>query len=185
MSRELSQWPWNVKARAKAKAKNTPSKYASDPRYERIDTTIDANWKRARNKSARFEIVFSTPGALYMRIRMLETGETTYYKLKDTGPEATPKDKIDAEPERPGQQRFRKGAHCWYVDDAGRWYLCEVVDRTGCNRETFGEAKSIVLKSLTGQDSERLAPWPFGDEVSISTKSQAFQRVRKLTDRKP
>lgn len=154
------------------------NRYPRKDAYEPIDYALipaGTKWKPAAPYTGNTRAFISLFGGQYKLIRDLTTGEVTYYTLKDKGPPATPKEQIDAEPEHPKQQRFRTGVHCWYVDDAGRWFCCLV--------ESRGE-NSIVLRSITGWDAERLTAWPFGDgPVEISDRSQAFKRIRKLKDR--
>lgn len=120
----------------------------------------------------------------YMLVRMRATGAVTYYRLKDM-PEKSPAEKIDAEPTKKEQVRFRVGAQCWFVDTGGRWFLCEVVERTGHDRATFGEPGRIVIKSVTGWDADRKAPWEYGDLLEFPDKpnNPLFMRLRPLKAR--
>jgi hypothetical protein len=114
-------------------------------------------------------------GNFYKLVRSRETGEVQYFKLKDTGPEISPAEKIDAEPTKKGQVRYRVGSHCWFVLD-GRWFCCEVVSRPP-NR--------IVLRPVTGWDADRQAPWPHDGALEISDKpsNSLFQLLRPLKAR--
>lgn len=161
-----------------------PGKYLESD-YEPIDTVpADLKWKPAHGRPSRTHTkLVSTPGSCFRLERDLKTGQVRYFRLKNLGPEMSPKDKIDAEPEREEQIRYRVGAHCWYIEE-GRWFLVEVVDRLGYAPGT-GTEKRLVMKSVTGFDADRVAPWPFGElyEIPADQRYQAFQRLRPLRDR--
>lgn len=173
-----SPWPWvnKTRARAHAHALRRPSVYVTDPNYEQVDTVPDGiRWKPARGAPKHNTVVLvSMFGGLYKLIRDTSTGAVTYYKLKGEPPPATPKEQIDAEPERPKQQRFHTGTFCWFVSDIGAWFCCEVVSR---------ENNSITLRPTTGWDADKKVPWPFDGDLTIHVGSQSFKRIRKLKDR--
>lgn len=177
MKRELSQWPWNVKAREKKRAyKPKPPKL--DDRYEPIDYAlipVGIKWKPCPPFTGATRAYVSMFGGQYKLIRILETGAVTHYTLKDEGPAATPKAQLDAEPGTPAQQRYRAGSSCWYVDN-GRWFLMTVVSREG---------RRMVITSVTGWDAEREKEWPVGVELALDRYGELGKRLRPLKDRKP
>lgn len=137
-------------------------------------------WIRKRRKATASPKVtmFSTPGSYYMLVRELNTGVVTYFKRKGAEPAMTPKDKIDAEPTRGHQVRYRKGAMCWFIGDASRWFLCTVVERG---------PKSITITPVTGWDAERVVRWPHPNPLKFSSNAtndgDLFRRLRPLKDR--
>lgn len=144
----------------------------------------DLKWRGVSGRpSLTHTTLVSVPGALFKLIRDRSTGAVQYFRLKDMGPEMTPKEKLDAEPERKEQVRYRVGTQCWFIDE-GRWYLCEVVDRTGYAPGT-GTEKRIVIKSVTGFDADRQKAWAFGEllEFPALENNRLFQRLRPLKDR--
>lgn len=145
--------------------------------YERVDSIPDGcAWKPGAGPQPKECTVLYSLGNIYKIVRFKATGEVHYFKLKDTGPEKSPADQIDAEPKRPQQIRFRKGTQCWFVDAAARWYLCSVLER---------DAKRIVLKPETGMDAERATPWPYPDTLEIPAKQNnaLYLRLRPLAAR--
>lgn len=146
--------------------------------YEQIPSPPDGvKWKPGRGPADKIvTVMYSTPGEYYKLIRDRNTGDVVYYKLKDAAAAATPKEQTDAEPERKKQQRFRVGAQCWYVTTEGRWFLCLVQSRRPAH---------ITLCPVTGWDAERQVKWTLPGFLEIRTGNPAFQRIRKLKDRKP
>ncbi len=179
MKRELSQWPWNVKAREKAKLKpRKPSPPKLDPRYEPIDYAlipVGVKWKPYPPYTGSTRAYVSLFGAQYKLIRTLETGAVAYFVLKDKGPAPTPKAQLDAEPEGAQQQRYYAGSSCWYVD-SGRWFLMTVLAREGAR---------MVITSVTGWDAEREKEWPVGVRLTLDRYGELGKRLRPLKDRKP
>lgn len=147
----------------------------SDPRYESVASVPDGlKWKPPNSRPHRdVTVMLSIPGGIYKLIRTRATGEVLYYRLKDI-PAATPKEQIDAEPEREKDQRFHTGTFCWFIDGANRWFCCEIVSR---------ENGVIVLRPTTGWDADRLAPWPYNGDLEIKASSPLVPRIRKLKDR--
>jgi hypothetical protein len=141
---------------------------------------VGVKWKPSPPHVGPTRAFVSLFGARYRLERVLETGEVTYFERKglDPDPVATPKDKIDAEPEKKGQTRYRVGAHCWFVGDGARWFLCEVLER-GYRR--------ITIKPVTGWDAERLVHWPHPEPFSFSSRIEndgdLARRLRPLKDR--
>jgi hypothetical protein len=132
--------------------------------------------RRRRPVEPETTTLTSTPGSFYRLVRVRATGEVSYFKLKQDVAQMTPKDKIDAEPKKAAQIRFRKGALCWFVDTGARWYLCKVEDRTDLR---------IVLKSETGWDADKRSPWDYGEllEFPANPTNPLFQRLRPLKAR--
>ena len=155
--------------------------------FERVDTVPDGmKWmptQGAPQASANFTVL-RTIGDYYRLIRNRATGEVAYFKRKVADAPATPAAKIDAEPEREKQVRYRKGTFCWFVDTDGRWYCCEVVDRQAPN--TGDAAKRITIRSTTGFDAERVKAWPYGDLLEFPAKENnpLFLRLRPLKARR-
>lgn len=164
-----------------------PRRSKHGERYEPVDKVPDGlKWKPQGGPGGKnVTVLLSTPGSFYKLIRDRNTGDVVYFKLKDFGPAVSPAEKIDAEPKRKGQVRYRKGATCWFVDAGSLWYLVEVVDRIGDDRATFGEPHRIVIKSVTGFDAERRTAWAYGDLLEFPAKpdNQMFMRLRPLKDR--
>lgn len=127
--------------------------------------------------------LFSTPGGFFRLERDRATGEVRYWRKKDMGPSATPKEKLDAEPTRGYQVRYKVGAHCWFVED-NRWFLVEVVDRLGETPGT-GTEKRIVLKPVNELDADKERAWPYGEllEFPAYPNNPLFLRLRPLKDR--
>lgn len=69
-------------------------------------------------------------------------------------------------------KRFVTGTCCWFIDSAGRWYLCRI---------STPKRGSITLHSDTGSDYERLTPWPFPDGLEIKKTSSLIKRLRPLS----
>lgn len=69
-------------------------------------------------------------------------------------------------------KRFVTGACCWFIDSAGRWFLCRILMQ---NRS------SVTLQSDTGSDYERITPWPYPDGLEIKKTSPLFKRIRALS----
>ncbi len=145
--------------------------------YEQIPSPPDGvKWKPGRGPANKIvTVMYSTPGEYYKLIRDRNTGDVVYYKLKDAAAAATPKEQIDAEPERKKQVRYRENAVCWWVDN-GRWFLVKVVKR---------EPKRITITSVTGWDADRQKEWPEGLELEFPAPGQLFKRLRPLKDRTP
>lgn len=166
-------WPWQKNR------KKPPTKAAKiDERYEPIAVVPDGlTWKPAPPYTAKNFTVLLSLGGIYKLVRTRETGAVVYYKLKDDT-KATPAAQIDAEPQRKQQQRFHTGSQCWFVDTGSRWYLVEVVRRSD-------KPPAISIKSVTGWDADRTAPWGYGEELEFpaSQANPLFQRLRKLKDR--
>lgn len=135
-------------------------------------------WKPAVGRSGATRAFVSMFGAQYRLERVLETGEVTYYKRKgDEPPPATPKEKIDAEPTRGHQVRYRTGATCWFVE-SGRWFLVKVVKRsTGPDR--------ITIRPEARLCADKLTPWTWGDalEFPAAPNNRLFRMLRPLKDR--
>ncbi len=167
-------------------AYSAPSPRAADYDPVAPETVPEGiRWKPATPHTGKRRAYTSMFGNLYRLVRTLATGEVQYFKLKDADVAATPKEKIDAEPEHKDQVRYRIGCQCWFIETADVWYLVEVVDRVGEDRSTFGEPKRIVLKSATGWDADRKVQWPYGDllEFPASPNNPMFARLRPLKDR--
>ncbi len=143
--------------------------------YERVETVPDGmTWRPFFGPGdARFTVL-CTIGDFYRLIRDRDTGAVVYFKMKDTGPEISPKEKIDAEPPKPKQVRFRKGTRCWFVVDTGHWFLCDVEDRL---------PQRIVLRPVTGWDVDRQVEWQLVAPLELSSVSHAFKRLRPLAAR--
>lgn len=123
-------------------------------------------------------------GNIYKLVRDRVTGAVQYFKLKDTGPEKSPNEKIDAEPAREAQVRYRVGTMCWFIDEGSHWFLCEVVERTGKDRATFGEPQRITIKSVNGRDADKQVEWPYGLlEFPAKENNPIFARLRPLKAR--
>lgn len=69
-------------------------------------------------------------------------------------------------------KRFVTGTCCWFIDSAGRWFLCRISMRT---------RGGITLQPETGSDYERLTPWPFPDGLEIKKTSSLIKRLRPLS----
>jgi hypothetical protein len=146
--------------------------------YEPVTSVPEGlTWKPAMwgGRAANNITAMYSLGNIYKLVRVRATGAVTYYKLKDDTT-ATPKEQIDAEPERKKQQRFRVGSQCWFIDTTGHWHLVEVVSR---------EPSRIVIKSVTGWDADREVPWEYGEALEFPTSptNRLFLRLRKLADR--
>ena len=182
---------------------NKPNAYVaprppSKDRYEQVASVPDnLRWKpapwgsRPRVPGSRREklppnshtVMFSL-GNEYKLVRTRATGEVVYYRLKDIE-QKSPAEKIDTEPAKPEQVRYRVGCFCWFVDSDSRWYCCEVVERTGGDRATAGDAHRITLRPVTGWDAERVKEWPYGDLLEFPSlpANPLFQRLRPLKAR--
>jgi hypothetical protein len=172
--------------RAKRRAFDNLPTYKYAPRwvdadkYERVeDAPPDVKWIPMQGKpEARFTVL-RTIGDFYRLIRDRDTGAVSYYKRTlDDVPAKSPAEQIDAEPEPLKQQRYHKGSQCWFVDTGDRWYLVKVADRTP-NR--------ITIASVTGFDSDRKCPWPYGEllEFPAMANNPLFMRLRKLSTHSP
>lgn len=122
----------------------------------------------------RFTVLYSF-GKFYKLVRDRQTGEVVYFQRKDMPAGATPKEKIDAEPPKPKQVRYREGTNAWWVDN-GRWFLIKVVKRTQ-NPDT------IIISSVTGWDADKQKEWPLGLELEFPANGQLFKRLRPLKAR--
>ena len=153
--------------------------------YEPVESVPDdIKWRPVCGMPSKTHVsLVSTPGGFFRLKRELATGAVQYFRLKDLGPNAAPKEKIDAEPKREGQVRYRVGAKCWFVVD-GRWFLVEVVDRTGGAAGT-GDEKRITIKPASTHDADKLTPWPYDEflEFVAQPSNPLFQRLRPLKDR--
>lgn len=151
--------------------------------YEPVPTVPDGlKWRPQIGKPNKTYVkLVSTPGAYYRLERSRETGEVRYFKLKDTGPEMSPKEKIDTEPTRK-DVRYRVGTKCWFVDVGEKWFLVEVTDRTPRGQ---GHDPRITIKPCEPLDADKRAAWPHGEllEFPASPDSQLFTRLRPLKDR--
>ena len=147
------------------------------------DIPADVQWKPAPPHTGPKRAYLSMFGGMYYLERVLDTGAVRYFKRKGEAPPESPAAVIDAEPERPKQQRFHAGTQCWYIHHTGHWFLCEIVDRIGGDRESFGEPRRIIIKPLSDRDDKREIEWPFPKELEIVVNSPAFKRLRKLQDR--
>lgn len=157
------------------------SKYAH--LYEPVASVPEGlRWKPATgssNSDKNVTVLLSTPGSFYKLIRDRVTGEVVYFKMKDTGAEKSPADKIDTEgPTSQKQVRYRTGGFCWFVDTGSRWYCCEVVERKQ-------DPARIVLRPVTGWDAERQVQWSYGDllEFPALKNNPVFCRLRPLKAR--
>ena len=157
-------------------------------KFERVENAPDdLRWSPMTGcgtaADTRFTVLRSF-GDYYRLIRDRNTGEVVYFKRKVEDAPATPKEKIDEEPKREGQVRYRVGARAWLVVD-GRWFCIEVVARTGLSRETHGEPQRITVKSVTGWDADKLTAWPYGDllEFPALPSNHLFTQLRPLRDR--
>lgn len=146
--------------------------------YEPVASVPEGlRWKPGHGpKSARVTTLFSL-GNIYKLQRDRDTGALWYYKLRDTGPEKSPAESIDAEPTAKKQIRYNVGKHCWLIID-GRWFCCEVVGRTQ-------EPATITLRPTTGWDAERQTPWPHSETLEFTAQptNPLFQRLRPLKAR--
>ena len=162
---------------------------ANKAKYEPVAPELvpgDLKWKFPRGMpNSSMRVFLSTPGGYYKLVRDLNTGAVEYFKLKDQGPAPASREKIDAEPEKKGQVRYRVGARCWFVDTGNRWYLVEVVDRVGADRATFGEPCKIVIKPVGTFDADKQAPWPYTPELEFPAypNNPMFMRLRPLKAR--
>lgn len=146
-----------------------------DDQYEDVDTVPDGlKWKRGEGRASRIEY---SMGKVYRRKTV--DGVVTLSKLIDD-PRASPVKKIDSEPERLDQVRYKVNTHCWYVDDGGVWYLCRVVSRQGTPLP-----KRITLSSVTGWDAEHKTEWPYGEEFQFTAQfsNACYRRLRPLRAR--
>jgi hypothetical protein len=155
-------------------------RWADMDKYERVeDVPPDLKWRPLQGPGdARFTAL-CTIGDFYRLIRDRETGAVAYYKRTlDDVPAKSPAEQIDAEPVPLKQQRYRKGVECWFIDTGDRWYLVKVADRTP-NR--------ITIASVTGFDSDRKCPWPYGEllEFPAMANNPLFMRLRKLSTHSP
>lgn len=157
-------------------------KLANEAKYELLNHgNFDPNeytWKPQPGfHASKTHVTLFSTGNIYKLVRELATGAVTYYKLKDTGPEASSKDKIDAEP-TPKQVRYKQGAHAWFIDTGGRWYCVNVVQRKQ-------RPDRIVIASVTGWDADRVCAWPYGGELEFPAdrNNPLFQRLRPLKAR--
>lgn len=169
----------SIAAKAKVAARH-------NAKYEPVDSVpAGLTWKLHEGRPSNDHTVHVSFGRVYKRVVNRKTGFTQYFKLKDA-PAAAPAEKIDAEPKRAGQVRYRVGGHCWFVD-ATRWYLVEVVSRVGRSTGTVGDPKRIVIKPVTGWDADHQKEWPNGAELEFPStpNNPLFQRLRPLKDRKP
>ena len=82
---------------------------------------------------------------------------------------------FDDPPRRRNQ--YRTGGYCWYVNEWGRWFLCQVVRQ---------ERLRMWIRPVTGRDATRRVSWPFDNELEIvsRTDSPMYNRLRPLKDRK-
>lgn len=150
----------------------------SDDLYGPVLTVPDGiRWKPAKPASKTHVVLVSMFGGRYKLARDRSTGEVAYYELKGQDAPRTPKETIDAEPEKRKQIRYRVGAGCWFVVD-GRWFLCKVIERGQGN---------CVIASETGWDDERVTQWPYGETLQFSVNrdndGNLFQRLRPLQAR--
>ncbi len=148
----------------------------------------DLKWRPQVGHPSKTHVkMVSTPGQFFRLERELATGAVKYYRLKDMGPAMTSKEKLDTEPTRGAQVRYRVGAQCWFIDQ-GRWFLVKVVDRTGGAAGT-GTENRITIAPVTGFDADKQAPWPYGEFLEFPTSqgrkgySPLFDRLRPLRDR--
>ena len=144
--------------------------------YEPVDSVPEGlKWKPAGGNPAKGHTVLLSFGNIYRLVRDRTTGEVQYFKLKDT-PEKSPSEKIDAEPKKQEQIRYNTGKLCWFIDTGSRWFLCKVVER---------KPNRIVLRSETGWDADKQAPWPYGELLEFPCKENnpLFCRLRPLKAR--
>lgn len=142
--------------------------------YDPIESAPDGiKWKPVQGRPSKTHVTLYSIGDVYKLVRVLETGEVAYFKRKDTDAISLSK-KIDDEPDKAKQVRYRVGQMCWLIDDAGRWYCCEVMKRG---------PRNIELRSVTGFDAERTAAWPYGEVLAFSPKTVLFRRLRPLKAR--
>lgn len=143
------------------------------------DVTPGLTWKRSVGKHTHVRVEYSF-GNVYKRVTDTRTGDVIFYRLLAEAP-ATPAERIDAEPQKSGQVRYRLGSHCWFVDNDSRWYLCVVVDRKPLPQ------RRITIRPVTGRDAEREKDWPYGGELEFPAKDNnpLFLRLRPLKARRP
>lgn len=136
------------------------------------------------HKNLTYETLFSINNT-YKLMRVRNTGAVQYFKLKDEGTKASSPEHVDAELTAPPQQRFRTGAHCWFVNDT-RWFLVQVVRRIAPVLRWVKTPKRIVIRSVTGFDALRRTPWSYGDELELiaDPHNRLFRQLRKLSARK-
>lgn len=166
--------------------KNRLPVFADKDQYTEIpasEVPDGMSWKPRKGRPNQSYTILYSFANVYKLVRKLDTGAVQYFKLKGA-PEKSPAAKIDAEPEKGPQVRYRKGTACWLVEN-GKWFCVEVVDRTGANRETWGEPARITIRPITGWDAERTTQWPYGDLLEFpSVPSNAlFKRLRPLRAR--
>lgn len=134
-------------------------------------------WKPAKGRPSSVAVILYSFGGTYKLIRTLASGKAQYFKLEDTSVKS-PAEKIDAEPELKRGTRYRVGAHCWFIGDAHRWFLCKVVTR---------DPKTITISPVTGWDADRFVQWPHPDPLQFSSRNYSdgdlFRRLRPLRDR--
>lgn len=141
--------------------------------YEPIESVPDGlTWKPSPGWSNTTTTLYSI-GNIYKLVRVRDTGAVTYFKLKGSDVPKSPAEKIDAEPKKE-RKRLDVGSRCWFVDTGPHWYLVEIVARAP-NR--------VTIKSVTGVDADKLAPWPHSELLEFPVHSPLFQRLRKLSAR--
>lgn len=146
-------------------------------------------WNRSAGKG---QLYYYSLGKNYKKIVDSTTGAATYYKLKDNeappihprtpapqNTRATPAAQLDAEPVAKPRKRFKTGTHLWFVDTTGAWFLCEVVSWSKMHR--------LVIRPVTGRDSERRVDWPYGHELEFPgvRGNRLYDRLRPLADKAP
>lgn len=152
---------------------------AGQQRYERVDSVPDGlTWKPRKGRPSSAHTTLFSIGNIYKLVRVRETGDVTYYRLREAFADAkSPAEQIDAEPVPLKQQRFRAGTFAWFVDTGARWYCVEVVSR---------DEGRIIIRPTTGWDAERVSEWPYGNELEFPARpnNPLFMRLRKLNARK-
>lgn len=154
--------------------------------YDPVDVSLvpESTWKPVAGRPSSTHTVLYSIGNYYKLVRDQATGVVTYFKLRDTGPEKSPATKLDEEPQKKGQVRYRVGSLAWFVD-AGRWFIVVVAARIGEDRATFGEPKRIVIRPTTGRDATGQVEWPYGSELEFPSNpnNPLFLRLRPLKAR--
>lgn len=163
-------------------AYNSKVNFPRKGQYEPVpaeSVPADLRWKPAPwgGRPTKYLTTMFSLGNIYKLVRVRATGEVSYFKLRDDRP-ATPAEKIDAEPARRQQIRYRTGARCWFVDTGDRWFLCVVVER----KQNPGR---ITITPVTGIDADKRSYWEHGEalEFPATRDNRLFQRLRPLRDR--
>ncbi len=81
----------------------------------------------------------------------------------------------------PFKKRWKRvGSECWFIADNRKWYRCRIEAKVNSKGETVSNSScfTMVLSSITGQDSTRSVEWPYGAELAVKFYKDSQQAIR-------